>query len=220
VTPLERLQAISERKAGLPGTPYPIALGADEVATLDRDVSSRDLIDQARFEDIARRLLMQQPPRAIAKAHNLSERQLRRVLRLPAMIDVFEKAKESVFTNLDDLIKDEKASPLLRARAQTIRAQTLLGEIMGEVKHRIQGGGARSSDLKVGMETAFGVIDRSKTELGTATVGGGTSIELNLSLQQGTAQVFGDAVRESGIDLSDVIDAVSTSKPDESPEKE
>ena len=165
-----------------------------------------DLVHSARYEDVARRLIMQQSVREIAAAHKISVGTLQTIMRQPGLIEAFEKAKDSVFSNLDSLIRDEKAAPLLRARAQTIRAQTLLAEIMEEVRSRIGGNIAKAADLKVGSETAFGIIDRAKTEVGLNESRTIVSVEANLALHAGTSATAGEAIRESGIDLSDVID--------------
>ena len=170
-------------------------------------VSTYDVIDKARFEDIARRVLMQQSRTEIARAHDVTPRHLRRILVEPEFLETFEKARKALFDDIDKVIADEKTAPLIRARAQMIRSQTVIGEVLEEVRTRIKGGRAKAADMRVAINAAFGTIDRSKGELGSdrgSSGGGGTHVNV-LNVSASAKEILRNAIGESGIDLTDVM---------------
>jgi hypothetical protein len=166
------------------------------------------MLDIARYEDIARRLLMQQPILEIAKELGITDRHVRRILQRPEMEAIFIRVKDSLLANVDEIIMDEKLAPLLRARGAAIRSLTVLNEIMDDVRGKVRQGHAKASEMKVGADVAFGLIDRSRTELSGGMGGthnaGNLNVQLNLSM--GKDAILRDSITESGIDLSDIID--------------
>jgi hypothetical protein len=184
---------------------------SDDDALSERDDSAptptpSDVIDRARYEDIARRVLMQQSRSEIARAHNFTTRHLRRVLVEPEFIEVFEKARKALFDDIDQVIADEKTAPLIRARAQMIRSQTVVHEVMEEVRKRISGGRAKAADMRVAINAAFGMMDRSKGELGSERGAGSGGTNVNVLNVSATArEILRDTIGESGVDLSDVM---------------
>lgn len=162
----------------------------------------------ARYHDIARRLIMQQTPAEIAAVYGMSVRQMRRVVRKPEMLQIFRQVHDEMMGDLDKLIKDEKISPLLRARAQAIRMQTVLQEVVDEVQSRIKEGRAKATEMKVAADVAFGIIDRAKSELSTVQAkGGGGGVNVSLSISGDNKKILAQTIDESGLDLSDITDA-------------
>lgn len=170
--------------------------------------SGHGLSDRARYDEIARRLLLQQPIGQIASDLGISDRQIRRIMRRPEMQKVFNEVREALFSDIDKLIKDEKLAPLMRVQAQAIRAQTVLQEILDEVQVRVHGGAAKATEMKVGADIAFGIIDRSRNDLAQIQGPRGASgATVNIHLTQEKTALLKDVVAESGVDLSDIIDA-------------
>lgn len=171
------------------------------------------LMANARYEDIARRLLMQQRSADIARAHGLSPRQIHNILAEPEFVAIYERTRDELFKNLDGLIFDEKAAPLLRARAQAIRSQTVVSEVIETVRARMTAGTAKSSDLRVAVEAAFGMMDRSQTELARAGKGSTTTTVNALSINATARDLIRATVAESGLDLTDLLPAAVVDVP-------
>jgi hypothetical protein len=171
------------------------------------------LVNDARYEDIARRLWMQQSVAEIAEAHGVSDRRMRIILREPGMVTAYLRVKAELFANLDNTLFDERAAPLLRARVQAIRAQTLLSEVVEEIRTRLNEGKASATAMKVGVDAAFGIIDRSGGELALRR-GGGATVNVNVgtgaTFRDGTDALIRGAISESGLDLSDLVAAPRT----------
>ena len=180
------------------------------------------MFDIARYEDIARRLLMQQSIPDIAKDLSITDRHVRRLLQKPEMEEIFLRVKDSLLSNVDEIILDEKLAPLLRARAASIRSLTVLNEIMDDIREKVKVGSARASDMKVGADVAFGLIDRAKTELGGpgSNMGGHREVTVQLNLSMGKDAILRDSIAESGVDLSDIIDIVPTEEKDGTPKEQ
>lgn len=186
-------------------TPKDLTMTADPEA-----FEGKHLLLDARREDIARRIILQQSVAEIAAIHNLSERRVRIIMREPEMVATYLRVKNELLDKIDDVLFDEKTTPLLRARAQAVRAQTALSEILELVRARIAAGNARSSDMRVGMETAFGLIDRTPGfGLQRANGAGGAGVNVNVNVgssgfRDGTNDLMRETIRESGVDLSDI----------------
>ncbi len=180
--------------------------------------SGRALVDRAKYEDITRRLVMGQKTVDIAADVGYSERQLRRIMHRDEFIEVFERVSAHLNQNLDEILLDEKMRPLHRIQAGSIRAITALHEIQEEVRQRIKDGTARATDLKVGADTAFGIIDRSKGELspeGTTTA----AVSFNINADKKT--LLRTVVKEAGVDLSDLgLDVIDVTPLEDVPPKE
>lgn len=161
----------------------------------------RQLVDRARHEDIARRVIMGQKSADIAADVGYTERHLRRILRLPAFVEVYERVAKTLYSNLDEVVLDEKLQPLHRVSAMANRSLTLLSEVQAEVRDRIEKGTARSTDLKVGADTAFGIIDRSKGELSPY---GSPAVAVQFNINQDKKALLRSVVEEAGVDLSDL----------------
>lgn len=182
--------------ASLP-SPSPVAADPEPIP----QVRGHEIVNHAKYEDISRRLIMGSKAIEVAADIGMSDRNLRRVMIRPEFIEIYHKVAESFYADLDKVMKDEKIRPLLRAQAQAVRAQTLLYEIQEEVRTRIKDGTARSTDLKVGADTAFGVIDRSKNEL---TPDGAANIAIQLNINTDKRRLLREVTEESGVDLSDL----------------
>ena len=180
--------------------------------------AGRALVDLAKYEDIARRLIMGEKPGEISADFNYSERHFRRILHRPDFIEVYSKVSEAFYKDMDKVMLNEKLRPIHRAQAMEVRSLTLLANIQAEVQRKINDGDARSTDLKVGADTAFGIIDRSKGELSPA---GTTQITTNFILKADKKKLLREVVNEAGVDISDlgiIIDVEEVS--DDNPPQE
>ena len=98
-----------------------------------------DVLKKARYEDITRLILQGHvKPKTLALAVGLSKRQLQRVLRDPEFITIFDQASGDLMANVDEVIKDERASFSVRKNALHRRAITLMGKIMETVDAEIE----------------------------------------------------------------------------------
>lgn len=177
-------------------------------------------VDYARYHDIARRLILQQTVAEIAADYGLTDRQIRRLLKKPEMLRIYRQVHDEMMSNLDALIKDEKVAPLLRARAQAVRMQTVLQEIVDCVQERVHDGRAKATEMKVAADVAFGLIDRAKIDISTQGPGGGgntTQVNVALNVTGDGKRLIHETIHESGLDLSDVIDVDGDMEPSDAP---
>lgn len=154
------------------------------------------------FEDIARRVLMGQKVDEIAEDLGYTGRHIRRLLHDPRLQSAYRKISEEFYSDFDRILRDEKMRPLQRAQAQAIRAQTLLTEVMETVRERIADGNAKATELKVGVDAAFGIIDRSKGELGTQSNRSTTNVQFQIGTDR--TSMIKATIQEAGLDLSDL----------------
>jgi hypothetical protein len=162
------------------------------------------LVERNKYEDIARMLLMGTPLTDIAVEIGKSPRTLRRILRHPTFVAVHSKVAEEFWGNLDKVLLDEKIRPLQRAQAQAVRAQTLLSETIEEVRSRIADGSAKATDLRVGVDASFGVIDRSKNEMSTAADAKRPAQINQFNIATSKRALLKATIDEAGLDLSDL----------------
>jgi len=183
-----------------------------EIALAPQTAAPLDVLKKARYEDITRLILQGHvKPKTLALAVGLSKRQLQRVLRDPEFISIFDQASGDLMANVDEVIKDERASFSVRKNALHRRAITLMGKIMetvdAEIEHAKDKGtpwAVRSTMVKAGIEAATGSIDRDITDLEPQH---GGSKHLHLHITQHDADVLRDTMADvaEDIDISDVI---------------
>ena len=121
-----------------------------------------NLVKDARYQDIARRLIAGESTHEVAVAHGLTDRRTRQILGEPEMQATYEKAKEEIYGQVDEIIKDEKAAPILRAQAQEIRGRTLLGEVMEKASEVVTAPGTdtNAAQIRAATGAAIAAIDR------------------------------------------------------------
>ncbi len=171
-----------------------------------------DVLKRARYEDITRLILQGHvKPKTLALAVGLSTRQLQRVLREPEFIEIFDQASGDLMANVDEVIKDEKASFSVRSNALHRRALTLMGKIQdavsAELDHAIEQGkpwAVRSTMVKAGIEASVAMIDRDTTDLEPRH---GGSKHLHLHITQHDADVLRDTMADvaDDVDITDII---------------
>jgi hypothetical protein len=144
---------------------------------------------------------------ALARETGLGRRQLADLLASPVYKETFEKVSEEVFGTIDDRIKNERLDSLTRADTIQRRALTVLGEALTLSRDHmlaVQEGRAvpKAALIKAAVDAAAEVrqVISARSQLG----GGGKS--LNVTINKVQANIIQGALRESGIDLSDVID--------------
>jgi len=187
--------------ASLAPSSYPSAGGAPSA-----------LVD-ARLTDIAHRIIQGQSYATIAQAHNVSSRQLRRILRDPRLWVIYQDIRDKIWSDLDSLIKDEKSATALRELAIRTRTLTLLGELVEEGRAHIE-----SNRLKCGEPGTTGATAlRALAEIVKVALGSGTAepglrgptqaVQVNVNVPQGAAESFRSTVEEAEVDLSDLLEA-------------
>src|SRR6185436_15569125 len=125
----------------------------------------------------------------------------------PTYRAVYNVVSDEILGTIDDRIADERADMLVRGDSLQKRAMTVLAECF-EIsrKHaedvRMGRVAARPQLLKVAVDAASEV--RQVVSARSAMGASGTTINVNITRNQAT--VIQGAIRESGIDLSDVLD--------------
>ena len=171
------------------------------------------VLKDARYQDIARRVIQGQDTTQIARAFGLQARQIRRILADPAFALVYDDVKNAIYggaDGADKLIKDEKASISLRKSAAAVRGWTVLGEIMEASRTHIEDaealhgskGAAKSATLRVGLEAAVAAIDRADRGMESGREGT-KHLHLHLPTEKGT--VIKETMAEADVDISDII---------------
>ncbi len=173
------------------------------------------VVKQARWSEIARRVLCQEKREHIAAEVGLSVGALTNLLNDPDFVSLYVQVQAEFYAELDKHIKDEKLAPALRAQAQAVRAQTLMGEVMEEIRERIKAGKASGTVLKTAVDLSTAILDRSPVfdqvrvqQQKKVFVEKAPSPAVNINIGSGAV---GQALKEAGIDLSDVIDVTDAS---------
>jgi len=162
-----------------------------------------DIVDDAFFHDLAGLFLARiRSPKELAYRLGVSAATISRACNDPRFQSIYALRRTEHVERLDDFIIDEKQETDERLEALRTRSVTLAAEIMQEVGERVRGKTARASEMKVGVDAAFGVMDRAP---GGRQSSGSTTFVYAPTLQQ--AKIITDAATEAGIDMSSVFDA-------------
>ena len=162
---------------------------------------TKDVIAAVEYEDMARRVLHGDRNQEIAAALNLSTQAVARRMRDPRFIAILVRAKDELYQNIDNTMRNERIAPILRQNAQAIRAQTLQAEILTMLGEKVADRtiGAKQTDTAV--KLAFGILDRADVGVSEkrdrSDVGAGVNVNINLTARQV------DAARE-GLNAADL----------------
>lgn len=175
-----------------------------------------DVLKTARYQDITRLILQGHvKPKLLATAVGISPRQLQRILREPEFIAIFDQASTALMENVDEVIKDEKASFSVRKNALHRRALTLMGKIMEAVDAELtnaadhgQPWNVRATMVKAGIEAAVASIDRDTADLEPRH---GGSKHLHLHITQHDAAVLRDTMADVAdeVNIADIVSGAS-----------
>jgi len=164
----------------------------------------------ARCDDVARRIVSaggQISKAELARQVNCAPQTIARLMSRPVFRKVYNEVSDEVMGTIDDRIIDERLDLTARQDAQQRRAMTLLArcfEIVDRHAAQVIDGTAiaRPGVLKLAIEAAAEV-----RQIGTARGGGGVGngATVNINITRNQATVIQGAIRESGIDLSDVL---------------
>ena len=169
-----------------------------------------DVIQDARFQDIARRVIQGQSAREIATAHGVTVRHILNLRSDPRFLEIYQAVSEAIWGDHDKIIKDEKINVSLRRAALQSRSLTLLGEVMEAVQAHINDtqnmagskGGVKSTMLRAAVEAVREVTNINRE----ADRGGhGAPTVQNFIVSKDVAVVIKDAMGESGVDISDLF---------------
>lgn len=178
-------------------------------AALDRDDVPADTIKRARCDDIARRIIRDgghTSMTALAREIGTSPATLKRLMSTHIYRDTYNRVSDELLGTIDDRIADERLDTLARGDTLQRRAMTVLAEALeisrGHMRAvRDNGAIARPQLLKVAVDAAAEVrqIVSARSSVGA----NGTTINVNVTRNQAT--IIQGALRESGVDLSDVL---------------
>ena len=171
--------------------------------------SPRVIVD-ARYHDIALRVIAGQSVREIAASQGLATKRIRHMMMDPRLQEIYIRERDKIKTDISGLIKDEKAPSIVRKGALVTRAQTLLGEVMEAVHGHIQdadsnGGRLKATMLKAGVDASVAAFNHLEPKGGGP---GATTNTINITADK--AAFIQGVLRESGVDLSDVLDGYVT----------
>lgn len=195
----------------------------DDLAGLLDTSNEHAPILRARCDDIARRIVGaggQITTTELARQIGCAPATIKRLMSRPIFRDVFNAVNDEIMGTIDDRILDERLDLTQRQVAQQQRAMTMLAKCFAIVdKHaaQVMDGTAvvRPGVIKLAIEAAAEVRQIGQARGGAAN---GVTINNNISLTRNQSTIIQGAIRESGIDLSDVLGEM-TILPTESIEK-
>lgn len=127
---------------------------------------------------------------------------------IPEYYDIQSRVEQEVWGTADDAIADEKMHEAARKSALKTRMITTLGEVMSLVDEhaKMARGGlvpAKAAILKAGVDAAAQVRQLVENEAAAGRAAPASAI----SITNVKATIIGGALREAGIDLSDILAA-------------
>lgn len=189
-----------------------LALAAEPEVNLSGRPPVPDVLKTARYENITRMILQgMTKPKMLAAAVGMSSQLLRKTLRMPEFIQIFDKASKALMLNVDDVIKDETVALSVRKNALHRRSVTMIGKVLetvdAEIEHAKSLGtpwAVRSTMVKAGIEAATGAIDRDTADLEPRH---GGSKHLHLHITQHDAEVLRDTMADVAeeVNISDIF---------------
>jgi hypothetical protein len=193
------------------------AIPPDALAVaIDRDDIAANTILAARCDDVARRIVREGGHISIttlAREVGTSPATLKRLMNTPRYRETYNRISDELLGTIDDRIADERLDTLVRSDTLQRRALTVLSEAMmiarGHMLAVAEGKVvARPQLLKVAVDAAAEV--RQVVSARSAVGATGSTVNINITKNQAT--IIQGAIRESGIDLSDVLDGMFTDK--------
>jgi len=202
--------------------PVPASVGADALAltatilpdaidvAIDRNDVPSNTILRARCDDVARRVIREGghvSMTTLAREIGTTPPTLKRLMNTPLYRETYNRVSDELLGTIDDRIADERLDTLVRSDTLQRRALTVLSEAMMIARGHMAAVAngtvvARPGLLKVAVDAATEVrqVVTARSAIGT----GGSTVNINITRNQAT--VIQGAIRESGIDLSDVLD--------------
>jgi hypothetical protein len=205
---------------GIPSSPVANALSSsianaiippDALAVaIDRDDASANTILRARCDDVARRVVREGghvSMTALAREVGTTPPTLKRLMNTPLYRETYNRVSDELLGTIDDRIADERLDTLVRSDTLQRRALTVLSEAMMIARRHMADVGegrviARPGLLKVAVDAAAEV----RQVVSARSAVGQTGSIVNVNITRNQATVIQGAFRESGIDLSDVLD--------------
>lgn len=185
---------------------------AIERAGLDATDAASNTILRARCDDVARRVVREGghvSMTALAREVGTAVATLKRLMATPLYRETYNRVSDELLGTIDDRIADERLDTLARSDTLQKRALTVLSEALeiarGHMRSvRDQGVVPRPQLLKVAVDAAAEV----RQVVGARAGVDGRTSQVNINITRNHATVIQGAFRESGVDLSDVLDGV------------
>lgn len=162
---------------------------------------------QARIDSIARQVLQCHTVEEIAAEGGIKPKRVREIIQSDEFREAYLKVREEFYDKLDEVIRNERLKPLFRAQAQAIRAQSAVTDTMELIHERVKERTAKATEMRVLMDLAFGIIDRSNNEISlSARKYEKSAVQVNvLNVSPEHASLMQDTFEEAGIKLDDVL---------------
>jgi hypothetical protein len=214
---LAETPAMSTKPEPHPAVPAVAGVEADvrdDLAQLiTATTNTDDPILRAKCDDIARRIVRDGGRTnftALAREVGSSPTTIKRLIGTPTFRRVYDQVSEELLGTVDDRIVDERLDVLSRQDSLQRRAMTVLADCMAIVRaHRQQvigGANPRPGLLKLGVDAAAEI-----RQLGIAARGagaGGMNVNVGITINRTHATIIQQAIAESGIDLSDIVEGI------------
>lgn len=180
-------------------------------AVLKKTPSIKQLQTDAEFTDIALRVLAGQTPLEIATIRGVKVQYIRTRLRDPRLQAVYLRERDKHAADVSGALRDEKLPTVIRKRALVTRGQTVIGEVLDQVRTHIaeHSGNVKAAILKAGIEAANVAFNHEGMERNA----GGSSPDANFKIQADKAIVINQMVAEADIDISDLFTPPDTDDP-------
>lgn len=195
-----------------------VLIASDPLAELlDRPLNDEiSPILRARCDDVARRIVRdggQVSIAGLAREVGCAPITMKRLMAHRVFRDVYNEVSDELMGTIDDRIANERLSIVVRQESLQQRAMTVLSEALAlsqqHARNVVDNGAIlRPGIIKTGIEAATEI-----RQIGTARAGvggGAASTSVNINITRNHATVIQGAMRESGIDLSDVLGDVFT----------
>lgn len=217
--PLDRPHITSTADVDASDAPAPAPLA------LPADATPSDVLDDANIHDLALMVLEGvRNRRELAMRCGVGEATVKRLMATQRFQNVYEQRREEFYGDLGKVMRDERATPLLRRRALVQRADTLLANILDTIQDRIEEGTvalrkdgsvvmdddgepvlvpANASELRVGVAAAT-EVDRRLRAIEPKDEKREIAVFIPSPSQAATIQ---EALDDVGIDMATVLDA-------------
>lgn len=161
------------------------------------------VVRNARYEDIARRLLQGQKASEIAPAHNLSTRRIEQILRDQEFATIYARVADELWRDVDSIIRNEKVSHAIRQNALAARGMTLLADIIDDIDDHVRTAERTSaSKLDVGVKAARAAIEPTR-DRGSAR-SDDNRVQINVAVGAPQADIISKTAVEAGVPMDDV----------------
>ena len=201
-------------------TPLPAVEDAKPAPTVESAelLTSREIIAEAKYRDIALRILRSGghiTQAELAREVGIAPATISRALGTPFFQKIYHDAYDEVFGTVDDRIGNERGDSIMRARAAQTRALTMVGELMNATRSEIAAVNRGEKPLRAGIVQAGVALAAEARQVAESLNEAESSKpvtpgQVTINIDNRRAVVLKDTLKESGVDLSDIMGTPKT----------